>query len=79
MFTDSVFVDLLRETGAKTVVWTALYEPWIAERDQKLKSKLESRGIKVKPSNLALLNLYVMNNLAYYSFGCAHMLIYYAM
>ena len=57
LLTDSVFVDLLRKTGAKTVVWTALYEPWIAERDQKLKSKLESRGIKVKPSNLVVLNL----------------------
>ena len=45
--TDSVFIDLLRETGAKTVVWTALYEPWIADRDSNLKSKLESRGIKV--------------------------------
>ena len=47
-FVEAVFNDLLRETGAKTVVWTALYEPWIMERDQMLKSKLESRGIKVR-------------------------------
>ena len=47
LFLDAVFHELLQETGAKSVVWTALYEPWIMERDDKLKSKLESRGIKV--------------------------------
>ena len=55
MTTDSVFIDLLRETGAKTVVWTALYEPWIADRDLNLKSKLESRGIKVCLLNSSLI------------------------
>ena len=55
MITDSVFIDLLRETGAKTVVWTALYEPWIADRDRNLKSKLESRGIKVRLLNSSLI------------------------
>ena len=55
MITVSVFIDLLRETGAKTVVWTALYEPWIADRDSNLKSKLESRGIKVRLLNSSLI------------------------
>ena len=55
MIIDSVFIDLLRETGAKTVVWTALYEPWIVDRDLNLKSKLESRGIKVCLLNPSLI------------------------
>merc|ERR1712241_35829 len=54
---DTVVHDLLRETGARTVVWTALYEPWIMKRDQKLKSKLESRGIKVHAEHSYLLHL----------------------
>jgi len=54
---EAVFHDLLRETGAKTVVWTALYEPWIMERDQMLKSKLESRGIKVQIEHSYLLHM----------------------
>jgi len=54
---DTVVYDLLRETGARTVVWTALYEPWIMKRDQMLKSKLESRGIKVHVEHSYLLHL----------------------
>ena len=37
------------------MVWTALYEPWIADRDRNLKSKLESRGIKVRLPNSSLI------------------------
>ena len=37
------------------MVWTALYEPWIADRDSNLKSKLESRGIKVCLLNSSLI------------------------
>ena len=73
MITDSVFIDLLRETGAKTVVWTALYEPWIADRDRNLKSKLESRGIKVCSLNSSLILKKVFEKtLFFFSFFKVH-------
>ena len=74
MITDSVFIDLLRETGAKTVVWTALYEPWIADRDHNLKSKLESRGIKVclLNSSLILRKIYEKPQIFYFFFFKVH-------
>ena len=37
----------MKETGATDIVWTALYEPTIAHRDQIIKSTLEDVGIKV--------------------------------
>ena len=38
---EQILLDLIQETGAKTVVWTALYEPWILKRDQNIESTLK--------------------------------------
>ena len=42
-----ILTDLIQETGAKTVVWTALYEPWLEARDREVEAKLKGRGVKV--------------------------------
>jgi len=48
--------ELLQETGAKTVVWTALYEPWLESRDQEIRTKLEKRGVEVHVEHSYLLH-----------------------
>lgn len=37
---------LITETGAASVVATALYEPWLKERDDSMWEKLEKQGVK---------------------------------
>ena len=54
--TAQILFDLLQETGAKTVVWTDLYEPWILDRDEIIESKLQSRGIQVHIEHSYLLH-----------------------
>ncbi|XP_077600778.1 deoxyribodipyrimidine photo-lyase-like isoform X1 [Stigmatopora nigra] len=39
---------LLKETGARTVLANALYEPWLKERDDEVMSKLQKDGIQCK-------------------------------
>ena len=40
-------VKLVQETGAKDVVWTALYEPALKERDDRIENSLKKMGVKV--------------------------------
>ncbi|KAI2653361.1 Deoxyribodipyrimidine photo-lyase [Labeo rohita] len=40
-----VLQELIAETGAASVVATALYEPWLKERDDSVWEKLEKQGI----------------------------------
>ena len=40
-------LSLVKETGSTNVVWTALYEPWILERDNKIQYRLNGLGVKV--------------------------------
>ena len=51
-----ILTDLAQETGAKTVVWTALYEPLVAARDHEVEAKLKGRGIKVYVEHSYLLH-----------------------
>ena len=54
--TEKELTELIRETGAKTVVWTALYEPWIKERDDKIQYRLNGMGIEVYVEHSYLLH-----------------------
>ena len=54
--TTQILFDLLQESGAKTVIWTTLYEPWILDRDEIIQSKLKSRGIQVHIEHSYLLH-----------------------
>ena len=54
--TAQILLDLVKESGAKTVIWTALYEPWILDRDAIIQSKLKSRGIQVHIEHSYLLH-----------------------
>ena len=49
-------VMLARETGAKDVVWTALYEPDLKERDEKIERALQRIGVKVHVEHSYLLH-----------------------
>lgn len=40
--------DLVKETGAKTVLANAVYEPWLKERDDGLVTALRKDGVDVK-------------------------------
>ena len=53
---EQILLDLIQETGAKTVVWTALYEPWILKRDQNIESTLKAKGIEVHVEHSYLLH-----------------------
>jgi len=54
--TEQELINVVKETGAKTVVWTALYEPWILERDAKIKYKLNGMGVTVDVEHSYLLH-----------------------
>ena len=43
----SELLNMVRETGAKTVVWTALYEPFLVSRDGDIKKGLQKFGVEV--------------------------------
>ena len=43
----SELLNMVRETGAKTVVWTALYEPFLVSRDGDIKKGLQKSGVEV--------------------------------
>lgn len=40
--------ELVKETGARTVLANALYEPWLKERDEVVVSALQKDGIECK-------------------------------
>ncbi|KAM9816262.1 deoxyribodipyrimidine photo-lyase isoform X1 [Syngnathus typhle] len=40
--------ELVKETGARTVLANALYEPWLKERDDKVVSTLQKDGLQCK-------------------------------
>lgn len=40
--------ELVKETGAKTVLANALYEPWLKERDDVLVSALQKDGVECR-------------------------------
>ena len=52
----SVLSILAEETGADSIVWNRLYDPWTVARDRSLKAALEAQGINCKSYNLAMIN-----------------------
>ncbi|MEA1675767.1 deoxyribodipyrimidine photo-lyase [Nitrospirillum sp. BR 11163] len=52
---DVVLHTLVRETGAKAVVWNRCYEPHAVARDSALKAGLKAEGVAVDSFNSALL------------------------
>lgn len=50
-----ILSDLIDRFGAQAVYWNRCYEPWRMKRDEHIKSKLLSMGIKVESSNGSLL------------------------
>jgi deoxyribodipyrimidine photo-lyase len=46
---------LVRETGARRVVWSRRYEPLVIARDTRIKEALRTEGIEVESHNAALL------------------------
>jgi len=54
--TDQALAALIKETGAKTVLWNRRYEPAIIARDSKLKESLNASGIEAESFNAALLH-----------------------
>jgi deoxyribodipyrimidine photo-lyase len=51
-----VLRDLVRETGASTVLWSRRYEPVVVRRDQNVQRALEEDGVRVATFNNSLLN-----------------------
>ena len=49
-------LSLVKETGAKCVVWTALYEPCIVSRDGDIRRGLERAGVEVVEEHSYLLH-----------------------
>jgi len=49
-------LSIAKETGARSVVWTALYEPTLKERDDRLEKELEKRNITVHIEHSYLLH-----------------------
>jgi|LNFM01.2.fsa_nt_gb deoxyribodipyrimidine photo-lyase len=50
-----VFDKLIAETGAGTVLWNRLYEPWAIARDTAIKGQIAARGLTAESFNAALL------------------------
>jgi len=51
----SILDDVIGRTGAKSVFWNRLYEPWAIRRDGEIKASLRERGLTVESFNGALL------------------------
>jgi len=49
-------LDIVGETGARDVVWTALYEPHLVERDDRIELALGRGGVKVHVEHSYLLH-----------------------
>ena len=54
--TEQTIVELVKATGARTVLWNRRYEPAIIARDKKLKESLRAAGHEVESFNAALLH-----------------------
>lgn len=52
----AILRDLIRETGAASVVWNRCYDPHAIQRDKKLKSALTEDGVDVHSFNASLLH-----------------------
>ena len=50
-----VLDQLIKETGADTVVWNRRYEPHIIDRDAEIKASLKAAGLEAKSFNSTLL------------------------
>jgi deoxyribodipyrimidine photo-lyase len=50
-----VLEGVIAETGAQTIFWNRLYEPWAMRRDGEIKARLRLRGLAVRSFNGALL------------------------
>jgi len=49
-------LKLIKETGARSVVWTALYEPYLVKRDNDIRVALESERVTVHEEHSYLLH-----------------------
>ena len=52
---ETILPALVAETGARSVFWNRLYEPWATARDATLKQTLKARGVAVTSFNGSLL------------------------
>ena len=52
----SELLSIIKETGAKHVVWTALYEPHLETRDAAIKTALRKSGVSVEEEHGYLLH-----------------------
>lgn len=50
-----ILPGLIEQTGARTVFWNRLYEPWRIARDKEIKAALKDKGAEVETFNAALL------------------------
>ncbi|MFN0117435.1 MAG: cryptochrome/photolyase family protein [Elusimicrobiota bacterium] len=50
-----VIIELLKETGAKSVYWNRRYEPALIKRDSEIKSTLKEMGVKAESFNGSLI------------------------
>lgn len=54
--TEKTLGELLKKTGARTVLWNRRYEPAVISRDKMLKESLRANGIEAESFNAALLH-----------------------
>ncbi len=52
---DLALSGLIAQTGATSVFWNRLYEPWAIRRDSEIKTRLRGFGLKVESFNASLL------------------------
>ncbi len=52
---DDVIADLVRRTGASSVLWNRCYEPWRIARDKTIKQQLADDGVEAQSFNGSLL------------------------
>lgn len=50
-----ILTGLVRETGARSVLWSRLYDPQTVARDTALKTRLKAEGVEAESFNSALL------------------------
>ncbi|MEM6811930.1 MAG: deoxyribodipyrimidine photo-lyase [Pseudomonadota bacterium] len=50
-----IISELVEKTGAEAVFWNRCYEAWAIERDKKIKSDLDEKGVRVESFNGTLL------------------------
>ena len=50
-----ILLELLWQTGAKSIAWNRCYEPWRINRDKEIKAELRQQGAEVSTHNGSLL------------------------